>query len=213
MIQVKEGFRKRSLERLKKAKKTGYRRDFRIIASILSILKNIKFRSILLFLPLPIEPDINKLIKYLKRKGVILYVPAIDGVSFKMLEYRPPLKKGEFGILEPKMRKISAYKTDIAIVPVVGIDAAFARIGFGKGMYDRFFENLKKRPLVIFTQRVLCLSKDKISQPHDIRGDFLVTSECIFRRKGKLDDRVHNHRGRLVCSRGGRLLFGEQKIK
>ena len=39
---------------------------------------------------------------------------------------------------------------DIAIVPAVGVDGNLQRIGFGKGMYDRFFEKLQEETIYNF---------------------------------------------------------------
>ena len=92
----KELFRKESLQKLKKAKTKSYLKDFFIRNTILSLIKKLNPKSILLFYPLDIEPDIKKLIKTLKKNNKKLYLPFMDEVSFKMVEFRPPLIKGRF---------------------------------------------------------------------------------------------------------------------
>ena len=69
----------------------------------------------------------------------------MEGKSFKMVSYRLPLKKKKFGIYEAGNTIRNIKKIDIAVVPVVGVDGRLQRVGFGKGMYDRFFEKLEKK--------------------------------------------------------------------
>ena len=95
--------------------------------------------------------------------------------SFKMVPYRLPLEKKRFGIKEPK-NSFKRVKIDLAIVPIVGIDKLYKRIGFGKGMYDRFFGQLHYRPTVIFTQLTLCQSNTILSNQYDIQADYIITS-------------------------------------
>ncbi len=95
--------------------------------------------------------------------------------SFKMVKYRLPLKKRKFGIYEPNNSFMKPKKIDLAIVPIVGVDVLNKRIGFGKGMYDRFFYRLKYRPTIVFTQLVLCKSKEILSDNYDIKADYIIT--------------------------------------
>lgn len=80
----------------------------------------------------------------------------MQGESFKMVPFRLPLKKKKFGIYEAGNSLRDIKNIDVAIVPVVGVDGNLQRVGFGKGMYDRFFEKLKKETIHNFyTVRIL----------------------------------------------------------
>ena len=70
----------------------------------------------------------------------------------------------------------SLYNSWLAIVPVVGVDAIGKRIGFGKGMYDRFFGRLPYKPTLVFTQRILCQSEKILSESYDIQADYIITN-------------------------------------
>ena len=123
-----------------------------------------------------IEVNVSPLIKYLRQKSKInVYVPYMIDKSFKPVKYRLPLKKGRFNIKEPKNSHLKV-NIDMAIVPIVGIDRLKKRIGFGKGIYDRYYASLKQKPYTIFTQRVLCSSNDILSQKHDISADCILTT-------------------------------------
>ena len=101
-----------------------------------------------------------------------------------MVKYRLPLKKSLFGTFESgnSTRKIDIV--DLAIVPIVGIDRNGKRIGMGKGMYDRFFASLRKRPIIIFIQNLECLSPVTITDHYDIQADYYITPRVSIKIKG-----------------------------
>lgn len=96
--------------------------------------------------------------------------------SFKIVKYRLPLHKKRFGIKEPNNSFLKPKKIDVAIVPIVGVDVLNKRIGYGKGMYDRFFDKLNYKPTIVFTQLVLCKSNSILSDNYDIKADYIITS-------------------------------------
>ena len=96
--------------------------------------------------------------------------------SFKIVKYRLPLQKKKFGIKEPNNSFVRPNKIDLAIVPVVGIDGLGKRIGYGKGMYDRFFDRLTYRPTILFTQLTLCRTEQILSDNYDIQADYIITN-------------------------------------
>lgn len=68
-------------------------------------------------------------------------------------------------------------------MPVVGVDGNLQRVGFGKGMYDRFFAKLKKRPYTIFIQSEFCYTKEFICDEYDITCDLIITPRVKVRNK------------------------------
>ena len=137
-------------------------------------LKGIKNKRILFYYPLYFEADIRQTLGLVRKKCEI-YLPFMEGESFKMVTFRLPLKKHHLGIFEAGKSLKNIKKIDIAIVPVVGVDKNMQRIGFGKGMYDRFFSTLKQKPYTIFVQSNLCYSKDALCDSYDIGCDLLLT--------------------------------------
>lgn len=146
-----------------------------IVKKIEKFIKNSKAKNILLYIPLGIEVDIRPLINNLRKNRKNVYVPFIELDSFKIVKYRLPLHKKRFGIKEPNNSFLKPNTIDVAIVPVVGIDVLNKRIGYGKGMYDRFFERLTYKPTIVFTQLVLCKSKMILSDNYDIKADYIIT--------------------------------------
>ena len=174
---LKEVFRDSCLKRLKKASRNGsYSKDKEIIQRLYAEITLLKAVDIMLYLPLQTEADISSLIGKLRREGKRLYVPFMEGESFRLVKYRLPLERKKFGIKEPKNSKQYRRKTiDLAIVPIVGLDASGRRVGFGKGMYDRFYErenkNIKK---TVFVARALCFSPVIVTDDYDVKADMVI---------------------------------------
>ncbi len=173
----KNDFRKYCKYRLKKAVKSGkIKRDFLVNRKILKYIDNTKTKNILLYLPLSEEVDITMVLKKLRKtKGYTVFVPFMEGVSFKMVKFRLPLFRKRFQILEPKNSYARGKKIDLAIVPVLGVDGAFRRVGFGKGMYDRFFESLAYKPKIAFVELIECYTSSHVGEAHDIQADIYIT--------------------------------------
>ncbi|MFK5975710.1 MAG: 5-formyltetrahydrofolate cyclo-ligase [Sulfurovum sp.] len=179
----KKLFRKECLSELKKEQKRGsYRKDKDILGILYQLVERYNAKSIMLYIPLSIEVNIYPLINRLRKEQKTIFVPFMEGDSFRLVKYRLPLKKKQFGIKEPNNSKQYRRRDlDLAIVPIVGIDVSEKRIGFGKGMYDRFFEkeneNIKK---TIFVSRKLCRSLDILTDNYDIKADIIVTYKRVY---------------------------------
>ncbi len=175
---TKESFRQNCFSVLKSSStQNKIVRDLKVNAKLIKILKGLKNRDVLIYHSLNFEVNIDKTINRL-RKNCKIFSPFIEGKSFKMVPYRLPLHKGSFGIYGAGQSYRKIKKIDVAIVPVVGIDVNMQRVGFGKGMYDRFFATLKKRPFTIFTQTKLCYADYKICDSYDIDSDVVVTPDA-----------------------------------
>ena len=170
-------WKKSSIKRLEFISLYKYKKNKTIVKKLTNLIKNDKAKNILLYVPLGIEVDINPLIVALrKEKNKSVYVPFMENDSFKIVKFRLPLCRKKFGIKEPNNSFFRPRKIDLAIVPVVAIDALNKRIGYGKGMYDRFFYRLGYRPTIVFTQLVLCKSDKILSNDYDISADYIITT-------------------------------------
>ncbi|MEA1917717.1 MAG: 5-formyltetrahydrofolate cyclo-ligase [Campylobacterota bacterium] len=171
----KNTFRKNCLQKLRSSHKHNrFYKNSLINRKLLKLINPKRREKILFYYPLMMEADIRKTLNIL-RQNCDIYIPFMVGESFKMVPFRLPLVKKKFGIYEAGNTNLDIKKIDIAIVPTVGIDGNLQRVGFGKGMYDRFFEKLRKRPYTIFTQLELCHTKEFICDEYDITCDLLIT--------------------------------------
>ena len=173
----KSDFRKSCINRLKfKSRFAKIKKDKIVVEKLFKTICMLKPKRLLLYIPMNMEVDVQPLINRLRREGKIeVYVPYMVGDSFKAVKYRLPLNRKKFGIKEPHNSFVHK-KLDAAIIPVVGVDAQYKRIGFGAGMYDRFFYRLNYKPTLIFTQTILCKSDKNLSNKYDIQADYMITS-------------------------------------
>lgn len=175
MYLTKSIFRQICLKKIKnRAKHNVIYQDSILNRRLMRELKSYKNKRILFYYPLEFEANILKSL-YQMRKISKVYVPFMQGESFKMVPFRLPLQKKKFNIFEAGNTLRNIDKIDIAIVPVIGVDGNFQRVGFGKGMYDRFFAKLKSKPYTIFIQPEFCYTKELICDSYDITCDLLLT--------------------------------------
>jgi 5-formyltetrahydrofolate cyclo-ligase len=177
----KDNFREIVLKCIKKKRINSYKKDKILVNNLKNIIRKDSYKSIMLYIPLKSEVDIKPLIKDLRAKGIQLYVPFMEDKSFRLVKYRLPLQKKRFGIKEPKFSNLKIKKIDLAIVPIIGIDKSCKRVGFGKGMYDRFFEkNSKIIKQTLFIQRDLYYCNSFITDIYDISANSIISSSIKF---------------------------------
>ncbi|NDJ27900.1 5-formyltetrahydrofolate cyclo-ligase [Campylobacter sp. MIT 12-8780] len=209
---MKEEFRKLQKSKLIQLQKYFFRHDFAVFKECLQLIKNTKAKNVLIYLPLTYELDLYKF-RHEFSKNCQLFVPFMQDESLKVIKLRLPFYKKRFGVKEPK-NSLMSVRIDLAIVPVLGVDKSFKRIGHGKGFYDRFFASLKYKPLIVFVQATQGFSQIKLSQEHDIQGDFYLNPfkkfykkelknadnfNCIYRRYHRRRDWVYSCQKNKRC--------------
>ncbi len=181
----KELFRSYCLKKLRSSQKFNkIYRDKLVNTQIINLFKNCQGLDILYYWPLDLEVDIRKSLQEIRKKNRV-YLPFMEEISFKMVPFRLPLSRKKFNIYEAGNSLRNINKIDVAIIPAVGVDKKSRRIGFGKGMYDRFFEKIHQDPYKIFIQSQICYTKKDICDDYDIACDMLITprKRLLQRRK------------------------------
>ena len=176
---TKQYFRKKSLQRLRALSwQKRYYADKQINSLLYHMIKEKNAQCVMLYLPLAIEVNVMPLIRRLRREGIMVLVPFMEGESFRLVKYRLPLQTKKYGVKEPKFSKQYRRKMiEFSIVPIVGTDSSLRRVGFGKGMYDRFFARYKEDiKEIVFAQRALCQSKVLITDDYDVGADKVITA-------------------------------------
>ena len=182
----KKKFRMLCIKRLKRQDEiSSYKLDKLMIQRLHLYIKKHKVKTIMLYIPLKIEVNINSLIKILRMEKKTLLVPFMEGESFRLVKYRLPLDVKKFGVKEPRNSNRYKRRIDLAIVPTIGVDKRFRRIGFGRGFYDRFYEkNHKRIKEVLFISRVNCFYSEEITDDFDIKANIYMTpKKTVFKQK------------------------------
>ncbi len=100
------------------------------------------------FYPLENQNEPNSLLftRYLKLMipGIQILYPVVNKVNATINFYKETetLRFNEWGIAEPTSTEmVEPSSIDAVIVPLIGFDNRGHRIGYGKGFYDKYFEN------------------------------------------------------------------------
>ena len=146
-----------------------------------------RVKTLHIFLPIleKREPNTFLLIEWLSEKHpeIKIIVPKADFGTALMTnhEYLGPndLKKNLYNILEPQQGVIHSGDIDLVMVPLLAFDKRGYRVGYGKGFYDRFLENLNAQKIGLS----LLPAIDKIDDvtERDIRLDFCITPTEIIK--------------------------------
>jgi 5-formyltetrahydrofolate cyclo-ligase len=138
--------------------------------------------------PLRDELDVSKLLADLHDEGIICALPVVAAKASPLVfrRWRPgdALVSTGFGLAEPSS---SARELDprVLLVPLLAVDVAGNRLGYGAGYYDRTLAELRGRGpvaaigMAFEAQRVAALPVDGYDQPLD----WLVTEQSVTRFK------------------------------
>ena len=137
-------------------------------------------RAVLLFLPLPSEPDISPLLADVLAAGKLLALPRWDPaangyVAAHVSDPARELATGPFQVREPVAAgpTVALNRLDLALVPGLGFDARGQRLGRGKGHYDRLLAGFTGMKIgVAFDFQIVA---EVPREPHDIALDAVVT--------------------------------------
>ncbi len=97
------------------------------------------------------EVDTHNIVRFLKFKnpGIKIVVPKINLNAGDMQHYifndDVQMTPNSFGIVEPvNGQKINANEIDLVLTPLLAFDKRGYRVGYGKGFYDKFFQQCKR---------------------------------------------------------------------
>ena len=163
-------------------RRSAARRVFDLLASSAPFLAAEK---VLFYHSLPDElSTLEFLDNYTHRATKSYYLPRVNGVNLDILPYeRSRMHLGAFRIEEPEgTDTVSIDDIDLVIVPAVAFDRHGNRVGRGKGYYDRLLARAKAVKVGVGYSFQL-LDEDVDAEPHDVRVDFVITEDGIFRTR------------------------------
>ena len=137
-------------------------------------------RSVLLFSPLPDEPDVRLLLTAALAAGKTAALPRYDETAqdygaARVTDPARDLSPGRFGVYEPGPHcpPIALNNLDFVLVPGLGFDLAGGRLGRGKGYYDRLLARVPgmKCGAAYEWQMVAAVPRE----PHDVQLNCILT--------------------------------------
>ena len=184
-IQVREDIAKNisALSESKIAEKTRA-----IEAKLLDFANFLEAKIALLYVNGDYEVRTENIIKRSRDYGKIVVLPAFDPVKFEMNlmkvdNFEKDLVPGPRGVMEPdasRCKIVPLERIDIAILPGLAFDEKGARLGSGKGYYDRLIPRL-----AITTRKVALTLEEQIvpqipMEAHDKHVDIIITDKRII---------------------------------
>ena len=139
------------------------------IFSKLANSKEVEKASVIaLFISLADEPQTTAFIEQLLGKNKRIVVPRIEGEEMNFYDISEGVSEGAFGVMEPiATTPIEPSKIDVMIVPGVAFTRQGARLGRGKGFYDKYLSHKDFRAYTIGVCYPCQVVEGLPSEPHD----------------------------------------------
>ncbi len=178
-----ESLSKKELRKVMLAKRNALLQSYRDVKSQnlvetlvgLDVVQNADI--LLLYSAIGSEVNVTNIMSHLPDKQFAFPRVCKDEMDFYLINSLTDFSPGAFGVLEPNSycEKIATEDADVVcIVPGVAFDKKGARMGYGKGYYDKYFSlhpGIYKIG-VAFEEQVL---ETLAVEEHDIRMDLLIT--------------------------------------
>lgn len=132
------------------------------------------------------EPDFMPCLPELIRTGIACCFPAFreDKMGFFAAADAAEFVVGAYGIYEPgpTAPPIAGKSIDIILVPGMAFDRSGARLGRGKGHYDRYLQHIDPpgRPFTVGTGYEFQIIDEVPTDAADVRMDCGITPNGIF---------------------------------
>ncbi len=137
-------------------------------------------QTIMVYLSIDSEVDTLELTKKMLLLGKRLCAPVCMAggmMAARSFSSFDELKRGRYGILEPQGDEV--FDIDLILVPGLGFNERFHRIGYGAGYYDRFLSNTSAITCGLFYDKQRA---DFLEESHDLPLDYIVTETKILKR-------------------------------
>ena len=130
---------------------------------------------IALFISLPDEPQTANFIEQLLSKNKRVVVPRIEGEEMNFYDISEGVSEGAFGIMEPiATSPILPAEIDVMIVPGVAFTRNGARLGRGKGFYDKYLSHKDFHAYTIGVCYPCQVVENLPTEEHDKQLDLVV---------------------------------------
>lgn len=133
-------------------------------------------RTVAAYMPLGDEPPLREAVeRWAQSKRIV--VPKIEGDDMRFYDFRAEqMASGAFGIDEPQCAELcSAEQIEVMVVPGVVFTRAGARMGRGRGYYDRYLGAPEAASIYKIGTCFACQLVDELpTEPHDVAMDRVV---------------------------------------
>jgi 5-formyltetrahydrofolate cyclo-ligase len=127
-----------------------------------------------------------------RKKIVVPWCNDAGELELFHLENMEELAVGMYKILEPKQelrllpsKRVLVEELDLVMVPGVAFDRRGARMGHGKGYYDKLLQHARRDAPLVALAFECQLFPEIPTDTHDIFMDLIITEKAIYEGKGR----------------------------
>jgi 5-formyltetrahydrofolate cyclo-ligase len=164
-----------------------------IVARFMSLPEYQRAKTVLFYVDVRAEVRTRHSFEQALQSGKKIAVPwCTESVELALfhLQSLDELAIGTYKILEPKPelrtkpeKQVEPKELDLVMVPGVAFDRRGARMGHGKGYYDKLLENVRPgTPLVALAFECQLFPEIPMA-PHDVFMDKIVTEKAIYSKQ------------------------------
>lgn len=134
------------------------------------------------------EIETENITAYLKFKnpGLKIAVPKINFDAKEMNHYifneDAEFKSNSFGIIEPvNSEKINVDEIDLVLTPLLAFDTSGYRVGYGKGFYDKFFQQCNSSAIRVGLSYFNAEEKIDNINSFDVPLHYCITPDVVYK--------------------------------
>lgn len=164
-----------------------------IVAKFMSLPEYQSAKTVLFYVDVRSEVRIRHSLPAALQSGKTIVIPwCTETVELALfhLESMDELAVGMYKILEPKPelrmlphKQVDPKSVDLVMVPGVAFDRRCARMGHGKGYYDKLLENVRpETPLVALAFECQFFPEVPVA-PHDVFMNKIITEKATYQKQ------------------------------
>jgi 5-formyltetrahydrofolate cyclo-ligase len=151
-------------------------------------------RTVLFYVDLDHEVQTRECLSAALAAGKRVLVPYCvgDDLGLFHLHHLDELEPRTFGILEPPEplraladRAIALEEVDLVVVPGVAFDPSGARLGWGRGYYDRLLREAPRSACLVGLAYECQIFPALPVEPHDVRMDLVISEAAVYAGAGR----------------------------
>ena len=139
--------------------------------------------SLFCFISYGSEVHTHDIIRQLLAQGKQLAVPKITDSGYMLaipFQSWDELEPGQLGILTPPGNSEMTRAFDVVITPGLGFSESGKRLGFGRGYYDKWFQNNEVGTKIALAYELQIVSELPVNE-FDVNVDYIVTEERLIK--------------------------------
>jgi 5-formyltetrahydrofolate cyclo-ligase len=167
----------------------------RIVGAFMSLPEYATAETVMFYIDVRSEVRTRHDLEFALQSGKTIVVPwcNVEGeLELFRLETMDELELGMYRILEPKVdlrqlpeKQVAVESLDVIMVPGVGFDRRGARMGHGKGYYDKLLQHARRdTPLIALAFECQLFEEIPVAD-HDIFMDKIITEDHVYPGLGR----------------------------